>query len=124
MIVSREECHARGAAQRRGVEAIVLQTAASEPFERGCAHWPAERRAVAESEIVYQNNDDVGRALGRRDLKPRRRFGITRVEGGDGFVLRRRDRQHCAIWLGSLRLYDKTTGSRQRKVECEFGRFG
>ena len=63
------------------------------------ADGTAERARPAEADVVDQHDHDVGRALGRLDLEPRRRLGVARVEFGVGRRLGFRDRQHRAIWL-------------------------
>ena len=88
---------ARRRAQRRGVEVVEAQAALRELVHRRRADGTAERARPAEADVVDQHDHDIGRALGRLDLEPRRRLGVARVELAVGRRLRLRDRQHRAI---------------------------
>ena len=69
----------------------------------------AERARVAEADVVDQKDDDVGRALRRLHLEPRRRLGIARVELGGVRIVGLRDGQRLfdpfpqTLWVGMSR---------------------
>ena len=63
VIVAGEQRHARRAAQRGGVKAVVLQARVRQLLQRGHLDRPAERAAAAEADVVDQHDDDVRRAL-------------------------------------------------------------
>ena len=97
VIVPGQQRHARRAAQRRGVKAVVLQPAARQLLQRRHVDRPAERAAVPEADVVDQHDHDVGRARRRLHLEARRRLRVARVERGDRLGLRLVDRQHGAV---------------------------
>src|SRR5262249_3225855 len=106
---------ARRGAKGGRVEAIVLQPARRQLLRvRGLA-WAAERAGGAEAGIVDQDDQDIGRALGRTQLLDGREFGvrILRVIGDQSGSLRRRHGQMgtmllilAAHGILSLRGYD------------------
>ena len=102
-------------AQRRGVEVVEAQAGLGQLVHRGRADGPAERAGPAEADVVDQHDDDVGRALGRLDLEPRRRLGLARVELGVGRRLGLRDRQDRAIELVLRRHRGGGDGQREAK---------
>ena len=67
MIAAGEQRAARRAAERRGVEAGVLQPVLGELVHVRRRHRPAERRAHAEADVVEQDEQHIRAALGRLD---------------------------------------------------------
>ena len=80
VVAAGQQRHARGRAEGRGVKAVVLEPLAGKAVERRHGNGAAERARVAEADVIDQEDDDVGRALRRLHLEPRRRLGVTRVE--------------------------------------------
>ena len=56
---------ARRRAQRGDVEAVVAQPAGGEPVDRRRVDVGAEAAELREAEVVEDDHDDVGRAVGR-----------------------------------------------------------
>ncbi len=97
VVAAGEDRHARRRAERRRVEAVVLEPRSREPIERRHRDAAAERRRMAEPDVVDQEDDHVGRARGRLHLEARRRLGIARIEHRGPRIDRLGDRQDRPI---------------------------
>ncbi len=97
VIVPGQQRHTRRAAKRGCMEAIVLKPAGRKPVERGHPDRPSKGAAVAETEIIDQHDDNVGRAGRRLYFEPWRRFGIACIEHRDRFGCWRRNGKHGAV---------------------------
>ena len=91
----------RGRAQRGGVEAGELQPARCQFFRGRCLARPAKGAGRAEADVVDQDNQDVGSALGWAQSidwrKLRRR--ILRIEGDQALFSGVRHRQMRPMFL-------------------------
>src|SRR5439155_5903033 len=67
VVATGEQRGARRAAERRGMEAVVTQPFGRQPVHRRGRDAAAERAELAKARIVDQDQDDVRRALRRRD---------------------------------------------------------
>ena len=102
-------------AQRRGVEVVEAQAGLGKLVHRRRADGAAERARPAEADVVDQHDDDVGCALGRLDLEPRRWLGVARVQFAVGRWFGLRDRQDRAIEL--LLRRNRRGGDGQREAK-------
>ena len=95
VVAARQQGSPRWRAQRRRVEAVVLQAVPCQPLGRRCRARPAERTRGGEADVVEQDDQHVRRAgrgpqrLDRREL----RLGILRVQRELSLVRPVRDRQ-------------------------------
>ena len=76
MVAAGQQRLPRRRAQRRGVEPGVLQPARGQLLEVGRLARPAEGAAGAEADVVDQDDQHVGRALGRPHIPDRRIAGV------------------------------------------------
>ena len=88
-----------GRAQRRDVEAVVREPLFADPRHVRRRHGAAERRRVAETRVVDQDEQDVRCALRRRRRHVDRPVGDGRVERAPDRAAEVRigDRQHRAV---------------------------
>src|SRR5262245_52434713 len=75
-------------AERRGVELVVAQAAAGDAVESGRLDRAAEGAAGAEADVVGEDQEDVGRALGRFDTLGE--IGNRALDGASDLALERR----------------------------------
>src|SRR6188508_734913 len=82
MVPAREERLAGRSAQRRRMEAVVLETLSCETLGRRRRARTAERARRGEADVVEQNDENVRRSIGRPQLLDRRKLGVRvlRVE--------------------------------------------
>ena len=106
VIAARQERRPRRRAERRGMEAVVAQSAARELLQGRHADGPAESARVPESDVVDQDDDHVRRALRRLHLEARGRRRLARVDLGD--------RDHGRLRDGK----DRTVQRRGRARRC------
>ena len=90
---------ARRRAQRGRMEVVEPQAALRQQIHRRRPDGSAERAGSAETDVVDQHDDDVGRLGGRLHFKARRRLRISRVELGVPLGRRFCDRQNRAVRL-------------------------
>ena len=96
----------RRGAQRRRVEAVVLQAVPGQPLSRRRRARPAERARRGEADVVEQDDKHVGRArrwLQRLD-RWKLRLRVLRVQGQRPAVRPVRDRKHISLDLGGTQL--------------------
>ena len=95
VVAARQQRSPRRRAQRRRVEAVVLQAVPCQPLGRRCRARPAERTRSGEADVVEQDDEHVRRA-GRwpqRLDRWERRLRILRVQRELPLVRPVRDRQ-------------------------------
>jgi hypothetical protein len=80
VVTAGEQRRARRRAQRRGVEAVVLQAARGQPLRGRRLTRPAERARGAETDIIKQDHEHIG-CPGRWSQRLDRRELGTRVPG-------------------------------------------
>ena len=101
VVAPRQQRSPRRGAQRRRVEAVVLQAVPGQPLSRRRRARPAERARGGEADVVEQDDEHVGRArrwpqrLDRRE----RRVRVLGVEGQLSLERPVRDRQDVALDL-------------------------
>ncbi len=106
MVATGEECLARGGAERRGVEAVVLQAVRGEPLGVRRVDRSAEGARGAEAGVVDQDDQHIRCTLGRPQRCDRRelRGGVFRVVRRQPDRCHIRDRQDVAsVLLGHVR---------------------
>ena len=90
------------------MELVVAQTLAGERVDGRHVDRAAEGARLAETHIVEQNDQHIGRIGRRFRLEAWWRGGVARVEGGDRRVCRFRDRKdrpvHSHPFYGEARL--------------------
>ena len=130
VVAAGEQGHARGAAQRGRVEAVVLQSVRRQLLQRGHVDRPAEGAGVAEADVVDQHDHHVRCALRRLHLEARRGLGLAGIEFGDRCQLGFGDRQDRPVELAVCRwirrrgcrvVVPRTRGNRHRQYhqrEC------
>ena len=96
----------RRSAQRRRVEAVVLETLSGETLGRRRRARTAERARRGEADVVEQNDKNVRRSVGRPQRLDRRKLGvrILRVERQRAVVWPIRDRKNISLCLGPAQL--------------------
>jgi hypothetical protein len=88
---------ARVGEQGRGVEIVVTQALLGQRVQRLCPDRAAERAGGTETQVVDQDDHDVGRAIRRFHLEARRRLCIARVQLLVGRSSGLGHRQHGAV---------------------------
>ena len=83
VVAAGEERLARRRAERRGVEAVVLETVRRETLGNGCRHGPPNALEAREADVVDQDDEHVRRSVRRSQRLDRRerRLRILRVQG-------------------------------------------
>ena len=99
-VAAGKQSHAAGRTQRGHFEIVVAQPGLGQPVQRRHLDRPAERRSVAEAEVVEKDDHHVGRAFRRLHLEPRRSFCIVHIKLGDRRILRLGDGQHGTVHGG------------------------
>ena len=101
MVAPGQQRLARGRAQRRRVEAVVLEPVRREPLRGGRRARPAEGARRAEAHVVEQDHQHVRRALRRAQRLDRRerRVRVLRVVGDQSRVGLVGDRQDVSLNL-------------------------
>jgi hypothetical protein len=96
VVAAREHGRAGRRAERRGVEAVVLQAACGEPFGGRCVTGPAKRARGAKADVIEQDDEHVRCASRRTQRADRRKFRvrILCVAGRQAGGLAVRNRQH------------------------------
>jgi hypothetical protein len=99
MIAAGQQRLAGGRAERSSVEAIELQSGLRQPLGIRRMGRPAERTGCAKPDIVDENDQHIGRALGWTQWLDRRVFRgrIGRVIRGHTHVLRIGNRKNRAL---------------------------
>src|SRR6185503_5808507 len=80
-----EKCGASGRTKRGGMKTVIAQAGACQFVERGHLDRSAKGARLPKADVVKQNDNDVGRSLGRLYLEPRGRFYVARIELRDGW---------------------------------------
>ena len=80
MIAAAFQGHARRRTEGGGMEVVVQQSAGRQPIECGCLNRAPEGTGAAESDVIDEDDYDIGRILGGVDVESRRRRGIPGVE--------------------------------------------
>ena len=95
VVAARQQGSPRGRAQRRRVEAVVLQAVPCQPLGRRCRARPAERTRSGEADVVEQDDEHVWRAgRGQQRLdRGERRLRILGIQRELSLVRPVRDRQ-------------------------------
>ena len=117
VIAAVQQRRARRRADRRVVEGVVAQPLLRQAIGGRHVHRPAESARDAEAHVVDQDEQHVGRALGRLHLEARRRRGVADVELRDRRIARLRDRQHGAVHRRRCRRRRRWRRGRRRRPE-------
>jgi len=98
VVAAAEQRHPCRRAEGGRVELVVPKPAVGQAVHCGHGDGTSEGTGVAESHVIDQHDEDVGRSSRRLDLEPRRRWrGIPDIEHGAVRVLGFVDRQRGAI---------------------------
>ena len=94
MVAACQERGPRGRAERRGVEAVEPKAILCDTIEREGGNRPAERAAGPKSDIIRQDQQHVGRALGRLDRLRKILHGVGGTESNPPFEIPNTDIKH------------------------------
>src|SRR6187200_2898606 len=102
MVPAREKRLAGRSAQRRRMEAVVLETLSGETLGRRRRTRTAERTRRGEADVVEQNDENVRRSVGRPQLLDRRKRGVRvlRVQRKLAVIGPIRDRKNISLSVG------------------------
>ena len=105
VVPAREQRLSGGRAERRGVEAVVLQAVRGQALGRWRRARPAEGAGGSEPYVVEQHDEHVRRALGRPEWLDRRErgVGVLRVVSYQACVRPVRDRQDLPLDFSIVR---------------------
>ncbi len=106
MVATGEERGSGRRAERRRVEAVVLETLSGETLGRRCAARTTECARSCEADVVQQDDKNVRCPVGRPQWLDRRklRLRVLRVEGRRPAVRLVGDRKHISLDLGGTQL--------------------
>ena len=96
-VAAGEQSHPAGRTQRGHFEIVVTQPGLGEAVQRRHLDRTAERRTVAEAEVVEKNDHHIGRAFRRLHLEPWRSCCIVHIKLGDRRVLRLGHGKHGTV---------------------------
>ena len=84
------------------MEIVIAQTTFSQSIQRRCIDWATKRGGRTKTDVVNQNDDDVGRTLGRLNSEQGWRLDVAHVQLLEFGWVRLSKWQVCAIYLIGL----------------------
>ena len=117
VVASSDECRARRAAHRSGVEAIVAQSIVSQFLNVGRSHGPPKGARGTEPHVVQHDQQHVRGPRRRGDGTRERRLGFFRSQTHHALERFRCNRQHRPIDRSGLRRCLLSAGLRRCKQQ-------
>ena len=97
VVAARQQRSARGRTKGRSVKLIVAKPFVGQPLQGRHVDWAAERARLAESHVVEQHDQHVGRVGWSFDLEASRRNDVARIQHIDRRRFRLGYRQDGAV---------------------------